>query len=975
MKRNRVTYLILSLLALLFTFILAGGATGAEEKSKSEIIYRGVHEVVNFDVSPRLDSMEPAELDIHAFFEILDDFRTGNEGPLGPQDVDGALQAELGGGSIPAPVIAFDAIPNVAGFTPPDPNGDVGLDHYVAMSNVHFAVYDKEGNLLLGPIANNTLWSGFGGDCETDNSGDPVVLYDQLADRWLLTQFTASGPTYFNCVALSTSGDPTGSYFRWAVSTGSNFPDYPKYGVWSDAYYISTREFGAVSFAGSGAYALNKADMLAGDPTPTIISFLLTPGGTPYLPGDGLLPADLDGSTLPPSDSPHYFLGSMDNGGPYGAPSDALTLWHFVVDWVTPANSSFTLAETLPIDAYDTMFPCSPSARDCIPQPGTSQKIDVLSYRQRPIFRLAYRNFGTHESLVTNQSVEAPGGIAGNRWWEIRDPGGTAVVYQEGTFAPGVSDGIHRWMGSIAMDQDGNMALGYSASSSSVFPSIWYTGRLASDPLGTMPMGEESIVDGTGSQTSAFARWGDYTSMVVDPADDCTFWYTNQWLPATSTNGWVVRVGAFRFDECGAPNFTISGTPAEQAVCTPNDAIYTIDIGQLKDYDDSVTLSAQGNPAGTTVGFSTNPVTPPGSSTMTVGNTGSAAFGSYAIDVVGVAPTSTHTTTVTLDLFTAVPGVPTRVSPASVAFNVKPTPLFSWTAAVQSGTYDLEVATDAGFNNIVYSETGIVGTSHQATSPLAYLTGYYWRVRASNDCGSGPFSVAGAFYTGGPPSILVVDDDDDSPDVRSFWTDTLDALGMNYDVWETGGADVEPNAGDLDEYLAVLWFSGDRYGTSGSGPAGPTGSTETDLAGWLDAGGCLFISSQDYRYDKGVTAFMTGYLGVTNLTNDNGNYTSVTGQNVFSELGSYPLTYPYTDFSDPMTVGNGGQSAMLGNNGNVGGTTKETGDYRTSFWAFGLEALPEAGREAALETIIEWCDLPEEPEILEIFLPVIKNDP
>jgi hypothetical protein len=187
-------------------------------------------------------------------------------------------------------------------------------------------------------------------------------------------------------------------------------------------------------------------------------------------------------------------------------------------------------------------------------------KIDILSYRQRPIWRLAYRNFGSHESLVTNQSVEAPGGIAGNRWWEIRDPGGSPFLFQEGTFAPGVTDGIHRWMGSIAMDKDGNMALGYSASSSSVFPSIWYTGRLASDPLGTMPQGEGSIVNGTGSQTSSGNRWGDYTSLVVDPVDDCTFWYTNEWLPTTSVSGWVVRVGSFKFDSCGGQTPTPTPT-------------------------------------------------------------------------------------------------------------------------------------------------------------------------------------------------------------------------------------------------------------------------------------------------------------------------------------------------------------------------------------------------------------------------------
>ncbi|NUM47534.1 MAG: Ig-like domain-containing protein, partial [Anaerolineales bacterium] len=391
-------------------------------------------------------------------------------------------------------------------------------------------------------------------------AGDPVVLHDQFADRWIVTQFTAAGPTYFNCVAISTTSDPTGSYYRYAISTGTNFPDYPKYGVWSDAYYISTREFAGSAFAGVGAYALNRTQMIAGNPSPQVISFLVAPGSTTYNIGDGLLPADLDGNTLPPNGSPEYFVGSMDNGGPYGAPQDALTLWKFTVNWTTPASSSFVLANTIPVAAFDSIYPCTPAgSRFCIPQPGTTNKIDILSYRQRPTWRLAYRNFGTHESLVTNQSVEAVTNRAGVRWWEIRDPNGTPVIFQEGTYAP---DATHRWMGSIAMDKDGNMGLAYSASSSTVFPSLWYTGRLAGDPLGTMPQGEASIHNGTGSQTSG-QRWGDYTSLNVDPSDDCTFWYVNEYLPTNGSN-WRLRIGAFKFPSC-----TSGPTPTPGPTNTP----------------------------------------------------------------------------------------------------------------------------------------------------------------------------------------------------------------------------------------------------------------------------------------------------------------------------------------------------------------------------------------------------------------------
>jgi hypothetical protein len=519
-------------------------ADATDEAGPTAGIFQGATTAVRFDVSPPLRLMRHHVPTVSKTGEVGEP-RSGIEGVLGPQDLDPVTQVQNGPNLISPPRLVFDAQSNLNLVIPPDPVGDVGPDHYVTMANLNFAVFDKAGTLLLGPIDNNTLWDGFGGDCDNDNSGDPIVLYG--AGRWFLTQFTSSGPTFFNCVAVSTTGDPTGSYFRYAFSTGTNFPDYPKYGVWHDALYISTREFIGTGgpFAGAGAYAIELSDLIAGTPSATMISFLVPPGAQPYRVGDGLLPSDLDGTNPPPAGSPNFFVGSMDNGGPYGAPQDALTFWRFHADFAVPANSTFALTHTLPVAAYDSMFPCVGSSRNCIPQPGTNVRIDHLGYRQRPLWRLAYRNFGTHESLVTNQSVEASPGMSGVRWYEIRDPNGTPTIFQQGTYSPGQTDGIHRWMGSIAMDASGNMALGYSASSTTTFPSIWYTGRLAGDPLGTMTQGEESIVDGTGSQTSSSNRWGDYTSMNVDPVDDCTFWYVNEWLPATSSIGWQVRVGAF----------------------------------------------------------------------------------------------------------------------------------------------------------------------------------------------------------------------------------------------------------------------------------------------------------------------------------------------------------------------------------------------------------------------------------------------
>jgi sRNA-binding regulator protein Hfq len=529
----------------------SGALMTASAAQETTAVYRGVGFAERFDVSPPL-----AELAQRApFFESftnpdIKDRPTGLEGPFGPQDIDPLVQQNVGPGEIPAPSVGFDAFTGTV--SPPDPNGAVGPNHFVVIANVQFAVYSRTGALIVGPSNINTLWSGFGGACQNENAGDPVVLYDRQADRWLITQFTAAGPTFFNCVALSQTGNPAGAYYRWAFGTGGNFPDYPKYGIWPDAYYISTREFlgSAGPFQGVGAYALNRAQMIAGNPNPQVISFLVPPGGTPYRVGDGLLPSDLDGSTPPPTGSPNFYIGTQDNGGPYGAPSDAVNIFRFHVDFAIPANSTFTGPIVVPATAFDTIFPCAPGSRDCIPQPGTAQKLDHLGYRQRPLFRAAYRNFGTHEAIVTNQSVEASGGLSGIRWWEIRNPNGSPTIFQEGTYAP--ADGVHRWMGSIAQDKQGNMALGYSVSNAtSVFPGIRYTGRLVGDPLGTMPQGEGVFANGAGSQTGS-PRWGDYTAVTLDPTDDCTFWYVNEYFQATGPT-WRLRVGAFKYPSCTPP--------------------------------------------------------------------------------------------------------------------------------------------------------------------------------------------------------------------------------------------------------------------------------------------------------------------------------------------------------------------------------------------------------------------------------------
>ena len=478
---------------------------------------------------------------------------------------DGALQRTLPAPSIPGTLANFEGLSNQDNFNtfgfrvnPPDPNGEVGPNNYVEMINLVFGVYNKAGTLLLGPVDTGTLWSGFSiPDC-TDPSGDPVVLYDQFSDRWILTQFTTAGPEYYNCIAISTTGDPTGSYYRYAFSTGLNFPDYPKYGNWTDSYMITTREFGPTVEYGIGVYALEKNKMLVGDPTARDVSFFIDGNDPDLLPlvGDGLLPADVDGKQKPKTDSAIPLVGTQDDGGGYGATFDALNIWDLTVKWRSTPLASLALKTQLPTAPFDSIFPCAPTARDCLPQPGITdpnQYLDILSYRQRPTFRLAFRNFKTYETMVTNQSVEAAPGVAGVRWYEIRRTGSTYSLYQQGTFAPG--DGVHRWMGSIAMDKKGGMGLGYSVvNGTSVYPGIRYTGRLAGDTLGDMTLGEGTVINGTGVQRTTNSRWGDYTDMTVDPVDDCTFWYVNEYYTAagqaSSTAGWQTRIASFKLPGC-----------------------------------------------------------------------------------------------------------------------------------------------------------------------------------------------------------------------------------------------------------------------------------------------------------------------------------------------------------------------------------------------------------------------------------------
>jgi uncharacterized repeat protein (TIGR01451 family) len=499
---------------------------------------------------------------------------------------------------------------------PPDTNGDVGPNHYVQIVNTVFSVYSKAGARLSGPTPIDNLWESAPNaaqfNCTTQSRGDPVVQYDPLANRWLITQFNFPGiaviaPPFDECVAVSQTADPTGAYYLYDFNYSATiFNDYPHLGVWPDAYYLSVNQFDTTTpntdFHSAGACALEREKMLAGSASAKQVCFdesAFDPkdANGNYIYG-GQLPTDLDGTTPPPAGEPNFFMQFLDSTT---AGNDKLLEFKFHVDWQNPNNSTFGNGQPdgsgkpIEIPVADFSLVCNGDQtledRNCIPQVdvdpthdyGDATGSDIGGYLDsigdRLMYRLGYRNFGDHESMVLNHTVNAgPGdtfvgsGHAGIRWYELRNPNGTPIVYQQSTFAP---DAAHRWMGSLAMDGSGDIALGYSRSSKTTHPAIGYVARQASDPLNTMSYTEGTIIQGTGSQQGTGSRWGDYSSMSVDP-NGCTFWYTTEYYVNTGTFDWNTRVGAFTLPRCGDPQ--LSMTASSSSVPVRSDFTYTIGV-------------------------------------------------------------------------------------------------------------------------------------------------------------------------------------------------------------------------------------------------------------------------------------------------------------------------------------------------------------------------------------------------------------
>jgi hypothetical protein len=490
-------------------------------------------------------------------------------------DSDNGL-ASFSGMPMPTPAFSFDGLSNFDNvdlynvfYIPPDPTGDVGPDHYVQAVNSAIRIFDKNGTAVTPPFKFSSLTATLGTPCSTRNDGDPTVVYDPLADRWVMSQFCTAFPPFRQMVAVSKTADPTGQYFVYEfVMPNVRLNDYPKLAVWSDGYYMSTDEFFGSDYVGSGAFAFDRAKMLVGDPSASYIYFHL-PQPPPNRVG-GILPSDLDGLMPPPEGAPNVFAGYTATE--YGDAIDGIRLFDFHADFRDPARSTFHERPESPIGvaAFD---PTSPDGRTDIAQPPPGERLDSIS--DRLMYRIAYRNFGDHESLVFNQTVRVTPVNetyrAGVRIYELRRSSRSQFTASEqSTIGDETSS---RWLGSAAQDNQGNIAVAYSFANEEKRPSILYSGKLAADPPG-MLRSEATLISGTGVQKAFGFRWGDYSGISVDPADDCTFWVTNEYFTQESENfsdfAWLTRIAKFKFSECTTSvRSTITGSVTDALTGQP----------------------------------------------------------------------------------------------------------------------------------------------------------------------------------------------------------------------------------------------------------------------------------------------------------------------------------------------------------------------------------------------------------------------
>ncbi len=554
------------------SLLLTSAVSNAQSRTGKPITISNptVHRATRFDISKplrelmKIQSVAPGEEEDHGVLLPKGDLQTGLTAVGRPTVSDPVLQSHAA--TPTAATIGLNLLGVGKGFhsytvpdAPTDSNLSVGDTQVLEWVNTSYAVFNKTtGAYEAGPILGNALWSGFGGECQTQNSGDIVAQWDKVAHRWVLHQPLFTSP-YGACFAISTTNDALGTYYRYYFPITQGFPDYPKLGIWTDAtgtvsgYFQTNNMFNnaLTAYIGAMPCAYDRNKMLAGDPTASQVCILDNSNGTLF--DDSMIPGDIDSeNSLPPTGTDEVLLGSIDNF----STGTAVYEYVFHVDFVTPANSTLTgTSGSMPITVPAFVGTCNFGSSGCIPEPGVSAGADYLdSLGDRLMYRLAYRRlpgpsvFAPNiQSWVISHSIVS-GASAAMRWYEFRSPiaSPTALaLYQSGTYAP---DASWRFMGSLAMDKVGNILLGYSTSSTTVYPSINFAGRASADPLGTLGA-EGTILTGTGSQQGTSHRWGDYSNMAIDN-DGCTFWYVNQFYTVTGTFGWSTQLASLKFPNC-----------------------------------------------------------------------------------------------------------------------------------------------------------------------------------------------------------------------------------------------------------------------------------------------------------------------------------------------------------------------------------------------------------------------------------------
>jgi hypothetical protein len=683
------------------------------------------------------------------------------------------IQSVPSGVPAPSADLAFDGIDKVdsgCGCLPPDTEGDVGDNEYIQWVNTSWSVYSKtDGSLIAGPTPGNSFWSGFGGKCETTNSGDPLAVFDQHAHRWVMSQFVTSSP-FAQCVAVSTTSDPLGTYERYEFDWPNRFGDYGKLGVWvdetgtQDAYLLTTHEFnGAGSqFFGAAYIAMDRDAMLAGAATANMVRF---PGYDSY----GVEPINLIGSVSAPANACPTFVHFDETSSDY-------LFWDMCLDWTTPPYG--TVFGSDPQRVHGNTFS---SYNNEVPQQDSSAGLDPFG--THIMYHAQARAFpdGAPErlSMVVTHTVQGDVHQAAVDWIHFRlDNGGTPPVQPEGltktisdqgVYAP---DDTNRWMGSVALDTSDNMGIGYSLSGDHSHPQVMINGRGPGDAPGTL-RDEQSCTEGVGngSQTSSSDRWGDYSAMNVDPVDQCTFWYTNEYYPTTGASSWHTRICSFKFDGCGNPDYEIvSDTPRRVEMCGATaaaDPAWTLRAGVLNGFTGSVALTGNGLPAGTSAAFTPNPLTAPGQSQLTLTGGLTLPSGEYTFDVDGTSGAITRSIALELGVSADAPVAPVLAAPAAGAVDVKVRPRLAWgdtsrifgdgfdgvplppPSASDAINYTVDVATDPGFASIVASAT-VATNFWYVDVTLDPSTVYYWRVTPHNYCGDGAVSAVASFTTGVP---------------------------------------------------------------------------------------------------------------------------------------------------------------------------------------------------------------------------------